>query len=266
MSVEKAKELRMELHYGINYLEKAVGDGTNKTNALAKLVEARSSMMSYISALRDTPYFKATEITSNNVIEMDPDVVDEKDLPGDVSPSVENTKLVISGLNGAVNKLLTIRLSRMQQLDPTNSYRALRALDRGIDALENGIGYLFNELQEISAKSPGTYPTFEPEEAKPEMAYRPVPSDVDTTNSVMEERAGGTPGPTDPAAEVINEDPADPDQGLEDQSEGRGNPENGDGRIPSDSTGGLSEGNGIQGPTPSDPTEGFSEANTTEKE
>jgi hypothetical protein len=170
MSVVLAKELRMELHYGIDFIGKAVEDGPNKTGAIGKLIEARAAMGSYISALENKNYFIGTMrgAASNNVIEMDPDVVDDDALPKDVSPSVQEIKACIAGISLGLEKVMKIRFSPQIPMVPVNSYKALRSVDRVVDSLEGCIGYLHNELQDISKRNPGVYPTFEVEEKTPD--------------------------------------------------------------------------------------------------
>lgn len=245
MSAELAKELRLELHYGIKYVENALDDGSNKTNATAKLVESRSAMVSYISAVRDKDYFSATRNPSNDVIEMDPDILNDSDLPKDITPSVKEVKSCIAGISMGIEKLMNIRLSRLIQMNPKNSYKALRSLDRAIDSLESCVGYLFNELHKISSDNPGAYPTFLQEEI-PAAALRETHSNVDTTNNVMEERAGIV-GNTGNIGDQGEEGIMNSEESEEEKNEKIRNPETGD---------------GIE---PSDPTEGFSESNTTEQ-
>lgn len=251
MSAEAAKNLRMELHYGIEFIEKALDEGTNKTGAITKLSEARFAMAAYISSLKGKYYFAATADTGTNVIEMDPDVVDESSLPKEVPSSVESIKTSIAAIGMGVEKILSIRLSRLQPMDPKNSYRALRSLDRAVDSLESCVGYLVNELQDISAKEPGKYPTFRPEEletARTATQFDPAAN----TNSLMEERAGvtGVSGDTADSTEEKIEDTEEgkEDQGLDSQLDNNSgeneNLPNGDGNGPLDQTDGSDSSTG----------------------
>lgn len=250
MSVEVAKNLRVELHYGIIFIEKALDEGTNKTGAITKLIEARSAMAAYISSLKGKYYFPEVNNFNNEVIEMDPDVVDEQSLPQDVPASVYSVKTSINALGMAIEKVLSIRLNRMQQLDPKNSYRALRSLDRTIDCIESCVGYLVNELHDISAKEPGKYPTFIQTEEIPAAGTQKF-DPAANSNAIMEERAGGTAHvPVENPAEELDQDPGSENTGSDEPS----------GPVPENEEFHQDE-NGQQGTTPSDPTEGFSETN-----
>lgn len=267
MSIVLAKELRIELDYGIDFIGKALEDGMNKKNAIGKLIEARSAMASYISALQNKDYFARTMRgpVSNNVIEMDPDVVDDESLSKNITPSVEQIKACIGGINLGLEKVMRIRFTPQSQMVPVNSYKALRSVDRMVDSLEGCIGYLHNELQYISKRYPGMYPTFEVEEKTPAATEKTIPSEAIGTNAIMEGRATEGQGNSN-LAEEKKEDA----QNFEYQKESES-----DLKAPEDEPA-LYDPNSVthnplSDPTPSDPTEGFSEQpgsdqNTTERQ
>lgn len=253
MSVELAKELRVELHYGLDYIGKAMEDGPNKDHASAKIVEARWAMASYISALKNEPFFRESR-THNTVIEHDPDMVEEGSLAKDVAGGVKDIKICIGGFNMAIDKVLKIRLGKLQTMDPRNSYKALRSLDRANDALEGCIGFLFHELQDIIKKNPGVYPTFEAPIPAPQ--EKSTPAEALSTDALMENRAAADGPGREESGEPANTGSDEPAEPATPAKDGTAAPEEGDqpgSNAPEPS------GDEAKDPAPSDPTEGFSE-------
>lgn len=187
MSKQLAREISLELHYGIMYMYEHVKVTGNTTAALHKLIESRGSIERYGSFVGGKDFYPSHLDVNSKVIELDQNLSDSSISPEDTFDDVSKVKFVISGLSKGLDKIISLRMSRLLVSDPIKSYRAIRSLDRANDSLESCISYLREELFDISKENPGVYPSSyegvlnENDSSKPE--------DAITTNEIMESRA-----------------------------------------------------------------------------
>lgn len=189
MSAVLASEIRLELDYGIKLLNSKVEVSGFTSIALNKLIECRGSIEKYSSSISGVKLYPSHEVIneSNNIIEMDNDHVDSFN-EGGSNDNVSNIKYVIKGLNMGLEKIVSLRMSRLVTTDAINSYLATRSLDRAVDSLESCIYFLRMELWDISAKNQKLYPSIFEVNSLIEEKVNETKEEVLKTNNIIEER------------------------------------------------------------------------------
>jgi hypothetical protein len=194
MSVQIANELRVELDYGLVYMNKSFKAETeNRSLAMARIKEARMAIERYgFYAGSDNPYPNAA-IPENNIIEFPTDDVDSDIVESNQEYSeLQHLKFLVKGFIMGFEKIAGIRTSRLQIKDPSKMFLAMKSIDRAIDRTEEAIQYLILDLQRLSKENPGKYPVAE--EVILDKEERVAPEEAVTTDKIMEERAGVVPG------------------------------------------------------------------------
>ena len=195
MSISKVKEIRIELDYGIYYVNKSDLDevvGSSAYMGLNKLVEARMYMGRYLFYLGAEDPYPNMGNSDNDIIERSADKVDMSivEVNSDLS-KVKHLKFIINGLRLGLEKIIDIKMVRDNITDARKKSLASKAIDSAISSLELSISYFGRELRDISGLDPDKYPSSEKIQTEDNITPENK-EEKDLTDSIFEERAKRT--------------------------------------------------------------------------
>lgn len=162
--IDKIKEIRIELDYGISYALESDLYNTESSSSymgLNKLIEARMHLGRYLFYLGSNDPYPNMDNPNNEIIESGADLVDKSIV--EVNPEftkVKHLKFVIKGLRLALEKVVGIKMTRNDILNPRKKILGLKSIDDTLSSLELSICYFGKELRDISEKEPGKYSSF----------------------------------------------------------------------------------------------------------
>lgn len=186
-----AKEIRIEIDYGLEYLKKCNLEGSDESlNAVRCIRESRMAMGRYLFyAGSENPYPNMYD-ERNEIIEMPVDKVDQDLVVVNEDYSqVKHIKFMVRGFEMLLDKMIVIRMQRSPIPTPKHQLLGMASLNRAIDLMETGICYLGADLRRISLESPGVYPQTKQAAVQSDPDHRDLPEENTTTDRIMEERS-----------------------------------------------------------------------------
>lgn len=211
---EDVKSVKLEIHYGEEYLKKALlpsvtlGEERKKEVAVAMDCMNKSRMALdryklYLTAGREYPYSNECE-EGNNIVELDADKVNSSDVA--VNPDfsdVKHLKFAMRGMTLILEKLITLRMKPSTIQNVKDQLMLTISITKSIESFEEAYMRIGNIMRSIAADNPQEYSHVETVESVNEDV---VSEEVEKTDTIMEERA--TNAGEQPVAEETAGDPA----------------------------------------------------------
>jgi hypothetical protein len=197
--IEEVRNIKIEIDYGMHYIQRALPrESVSKelhafiSSALLRMGAAKGLLDRFgLYATSGTHYPYANESnTSNEVIELDPDCVDQATVEVNLEFSkVKHMKFSLAGLDMLIDKLVALRSKPRTIRNPRDMIMAMITLDMAIGALEYAYVYISNALRAESLLNPNKYQDVETVSAIEE---KQSSEEVEKNDSIMEERASAT--------------------------------------------------------------------------